>query len=96
MDGAARRVRGQARTGGDLVASRRGKGFPFCPQVQVKVQPHGLLGASNSPSASLSGSGGSLLDVHVRGLCGCGHRGIYGLSVTLGISKDMIPFFFLY
>lgn len=57
------------------------------------MQPHGLLGASNSPSTSLSGSGGSLLDVHVRGLCGCGHRGIYGLSVTLGISKDMISFF---
>lgn len=49
--------------------------------------------ASSLPAAALQplcGSGGSLLDVH--GLCECGHTGIYDLSVTLGISKDIIPF----
>lgn len=35
----------------------------------------------------------SLLDVYIHGLCEYGHTGIYGLSVTLGISKIIIPFF---
>jgi len=33
MDGAARRVRGQARAEGELVTSSGGKGFPLLPQA---------------------------------------------------------------
>lgn len=76
MDGAARRVRGQARTEGELVTSSRGKGFPFLSQVYVKVHLYAFLSGSNRLMITLTGTGASLLNVHVHGLCDYGHASI--------------------
>lgn len=71
----------EIRTRGELVTSSSGKGFPFLSQVEVKVHFYALLSGSNGPTTTVTGTGASLLNVHVHGLCHCGRTGIFSPNI---------------